>query len=163
MVTVTTAELAEAIGAIEDPELPVLTIDDLGIVRRVEGGDGHVTVTITPTYSGCPAIEEIKTRILRVLGAHGVSDGDVAVSLSPPWTTEWITEQGRRKLADAGIAPPDPTAGGGSGPVMVELSVRCPHCGSFDTDEISHFSATPCAALYRCNACREPFDRIKPH
>lgn len=144
------------VAAVPDPELPFLTIEDLGILRSVTVTGTAVRVGITPTYSGCPATEAIRDDILTVLGAHGLT-GSVATELSPPWTTDWITDRGRQVMAEHGISPP------GRGPVMVQLSVACPQCGSRDTQELSRFGATACKSLWRCQACREPFERFKQH
>lgn len=144
-----------------DPELPVLTLADLGVLRAVEvEADGVVTVTITPTYSGCPALEVMRRDLVDALHAEGFDDVRVQTVLTPAWTTDWITTDGQRKLLDHGIAPPLPRQVG-EGPVGLALSVRCPQCGSPDTAELSRFGSTPCKALWRCNACREPFDSVK--
>jgi ring-1,2-phenylacetyl-CoA epoxidase subunit PaaD len=148
-----------AVAAVPDPELPVLTIEELGILRGVEVAEGgRVVVTITPTYSGCPAMTAIGLDIRAALAATGVSDVEVRTELSPPWTTDWMTDAARQKLAAAGIAPPAPT-----GPTLLAISVRCPRCGSPDTHELSRFGATACQALWRCAACREPFEHVKAH
>lgn len=171
MVTATdgraTAEVRAAVAAVPDPELPVVTIAELGILRDVAAESGRVLVTVTPTYSGCPAMATIQRDIRATLAAHGVADADVRVVLDPPWSTDWITAEGRHKLAEAGIAPPGPAAaaapGGAGSPVLVPLSVRCPRCGSPDTTQLSRFAATACLSLWRCRSCREPFDRVKEH
>jgi len=152
----------EMAASVLDPELPALTIADLGILRDVRESGGTVTVTITPTYSGCPAMAQIAADLRRRLGEAGYRDVAVRTELSPAWTTDWITTDGRRKLAEAGIAPP------GAGPVLVQLTVvqltvRCPRCGSADTREISRFSGTACKALRQCRACLEPFEHVKEH
>jgi ring-1,2-phenylacetyl-CoA epoxidase subunit PaaD len=149
----------ETAASVLDPELPVLTIEDLGILRDVRERDGAVTVTITPTYSGCPAMAQIAADLRRRLTEAGYERVHVRTELSPAWTTDWITPDGRRKLAEAGIAPP----GERGGPVLVPLAVRCPRCGSPDTREISRFSGTACKALYQCRACKEPFEHVKEH
>ena len=142
----------------------MLTIDDLGVLREVEvGEDGGVTVTVTPTYSGCPAMEVIERDVEAAVRAAGFDRVTVRRVLAPAWTTDWMTAEGRRKLEDYGIAPPGaasphPPAGG---PVALTLSVRCPQCGSPDTREISRFGSTACKSLWRCQACREPFDHFK--
>ena len=154
------ATVRAAVAAVADPEIPVLTIDDLGILRDVTvADDGRVEVTITPTYSGCPAVEAIRTEVERVLVEHGFADAAVHTVLAPAWTTDWITDEGRRKLADFGIAPPGRC--GASGVASVEL-VRCPQCGSADTRLLSRFGSTACKSLRACNRCREPFDHFKP-
>lgn len=228
---VSLAAARAAVAAVADPELPVVTIADLGILRDVSRVDGRVVVTITPTYSGCPAMDTIRHDIRDRLADVGVPDAQVRTELSPPWTTDLITPAGRAKLAAAGIAPPGPRgaqgrapgprgaggaeppgsagmaqpdrrgavgssppgsrgavgstplgprgatgvaspggggvaglgSGGAGGPVAVRLSVRCPRCGSLDTEELSRFSSTACTALWRCRGCGEPFDRVKEH
>jgi ring-1,2-phenylacetyl-CoA epoxidase subunit PaaD len=150
---------------VPDPEIPVLTIADLGILREVrEEADGSVQVRITPTYSGCPAMEAIRADVVAALRDHGYGDVSVEMVLAPAWTTDWMSDEGRRKLADYGIAPPEPGLGTldrRGGPVPLTLSVRCPRCGSPDTRELSRFGSTACKALWACNACREPFDHFK--
>ena len=159
MVTATQPRVREVVAAVLDPEVPVLTIEDLGILRDVTVDEaGHVDVTITPTYSGCPAMDAIRADVVRALAAEGHHDVEVRLVLSPAWTTDWMSDAGRRKLAEYGIAPPRPT---GDGPVLVGLSLRCPQCGSPDTRELSHFGSTACKSLWVCNACREPFDHFK--
>ncbi len=154
------AELAELAGSVPDPELPVLSLAELGVMRGVRmHEDGHVEVTLTPTYTGCPAIEAMSADIERVLTGHGIPDVRVRTVLAPAWSTDDISAEGRRKLAEFGIAPPRPHAAGG--PVPLTLSVRCPNCGSTDTELLSRFSSTACKALRRCTACREPFDHFK--
>lgn len=154
------AGLWEIVAAVVDPELPLLTIADLGVLRDVRlGPSGHVDVTITPTYSGCPAMDAIRSDIVSALRERGYHDVDVHTVLSPPWTTDWISEKGRRVLAENGIAPPLPAPRGR--PVFVELSVPCPHCGSTDTRQISRFGSTACKAIHACNRCLEPFDHVK--
>ena len=149
----------ETAGSVPDPEFPALTIADLGILRDVREADGAVTVTITPTYSGCPAMAQIAADLRRRLTQAGYRDVAVRMELSPAWTSDWITPDGRRKLAEAGIAPP----GKRGGPVLVPLAVPCPRCGSPDTRELSRFSGTACKALYQCRVCKEPFERVKEH
>ncbi|MCP2263959.1 ring-1,2-phenylacetyl-CoA epoxidase subunit PaaD [Promicromonospora thailandica] len=155
-----------AAAAVVDPELPVLTLLDLGVLRDVEvADDGAVVVAITPTYSGCPAMGAMRDDLLRELRAAGLPDARVRVALEPAWTTDWITPAGRAALAEAGISPPG-AAPRRSGPVPLRLgpprrAVRCPRCGSGDTEVTSEFGSTACKALYRCRACREPFDHVK--
>lgn len=144
-------------ATVVDPEIPVLTIDDLGILRDVSVENGTTTVTITPTYSGCPAMDAIRDDLVTVLGAVGPVE--VRVSLSPAWTTDWMSVAGRRKLAEYGIAPPSGRAA--AGPVRLTFATRCPRCGSLDTVEISRFGSTSCKALFECRACLEPFDSFK--
>jgi ring-1,2-phenylacetyl-CoA epoxidase subunit PaaD len=158
--------VAGAISRIPDPEVPVISIADLGILRSLEVDDVARTVvaTITPTYSGCPAMEAIASRISFEGRRQGYAV-DVRTQLSPPWTTDWITDEGRAALQRFGIAPPGPVeAAEPRGPVAVSLSrhvVACPRCGSADTTEIAHFGSTACKALRRCNDCLEPFDEFK--
>jgi ring-1,2-phenylacetyl-CoA epoxidase subunit PaaD len=143
------------VSSIVDPELRVVTIEELGILRTVDVEGPRVTVTITPTYSGCPAMDAIRADITRALASAGYDDVEVRTVLSPAWTTDWINGAGRAKLAAAGIAPP------GSAGVALRLSVACPHCGSGATEELSHFGATACKALWRCRECGEPFEHLK--
>ncbi|MDJ0380764.1 1,2-phenylacetyl-CoA epoxidase subunit PaaD [Streptomyces sp. G-G2] len=162
MVTMTRLEeeLAALAGSVPDPELPVLTLAELGVMRGVRmDEDGRAEVTLTPTYTGCPAIEAMSADIERVLHDHGISEVSVRTVLAPAWSTDDISAEGRRKLAEFGIAPPRPHAAGG--PVPLALSVRCPQCGSTDTELLSRFSSTACKALRRCISCREPFDHFK--
>lgn len=153
-----------ALQAVVDPEIPVLTIEDLGVLRDVTvGDDGRVEVTITPTYSGCPALDTIRADVERVLAEEGFAGARILTVLAPAWTTDWMTEEGKRKLAEEGIAPPHRTAGTqplGAEPVPVELA-RCPRCGSADTRLVSRFGSTACKALRACNRCLEPFDHFK--
>lgn len=151
------AELLARIAEVPDPELPMVTIADLGILREVRVVDGVVRVTITPTYSGCPATEAIRDD---VVAAAGTTPVVVEIVLAPAWTTDDITETGRVALAAHGIAPPGPVD---PGPVPLSLAVRCPQCGSVRTREISRFGSTACKALRVCEACTEPFDHFRPH
>ena len=147
-------------ASVPDPELPIVTIADLGILRDVtEDDQGRVHVQITPTYSGCPAMEAISTDLVDVLSAAGYQRVDVEFVLSPAWTTDWMSEEGRAKLAAYGVAPPAAHVGGG--PVPLTLSVACPQCGSHDTRESSRFGSTACKSLWVCGSCREPFDHFK--
>lgn len=146
-----------AAARVPDPELRVVTIADLGVLRDVEvAEDGSVRVTITPTYSGCPAMDAIRADIARSLTEAGYADVEVRTVLSPAWTTDWITEEGRRKLAAAGTAPPPAR----SLPLLQRVPV-CPLCGSPEVEEISRFGSTACKSLWRCRACAEPFDHVK--
>jgi ring-1,2-phenylacetyl-CoA epoxidase subunit PaaD len=158
--TATIAAVRAAVATVVDPEIPVLTIEDLGILRDViVAEDGRIEVTITPTYSGCPAVEVIRADVDRVLAEHGFSDAAVRTVLAPAWTTDWITDEGCRKLAEFGIAPPGRCGAADGTPVEL---VRCPNCGSADTRLLSRFGSTACKALRACNRCREPFDHFKP-
>ncbi|MFC8847892.1 MULTISPECIES: 1,2-phenylacetyl-CoA epoxidase subunit PaaD [unclassified Micromonospora] len=159
----------EAVAAVVDPEIRVITIDELGILRAVDQdrATGRVTVTITPTYTGCPAMDVIRADIRRALAAAGHPDAEVRTVYAPAWSTDWISDAGRAKLAAAGIAPPPvapavaaPAAGAGT-VVPLTLAVRCPRCGSAETEQVSRFGSTACKALWRCRACREPFDHLK--
>jgi ring-1,2-phenylacetyl-CoA epoxidase subunit PaaD len=155
----------EVVATVTDPEMPMLTLDDLGVVRAVEVDGERVTVTITPTYSGCPALVEMRADLRTALAAAGYGRVEVRTVLSPPWSTDWITERGRRTLAGHGIAPPA-HVGPRSGPMPLTLTapataVRCPRCGSPATEELSRFGPTACTALRRCLACREPFEHMK--
>lgn len=154
-------EVAERVA---DPELPMLTLADLGVLRDVEqAADGSVTVALTPTYSGCPAMAEMRADVVRSLREAGFADVRVTTVLDPPWTSDWISEAGRRKLAEYGVAPPGEAP---RGPVPLVLgavrrAVECPRCGSGDTEETSRFSSTACKALWRCRSCSEPFEHVK--
>ncbi|WP_425265286.1 1,2-phenylacetyl-CoA epoxidase subunit PaaD [Streptomyces rubellomurinus] len=197
MTAVTTREARawEVASAVPDPELPMLTLADLGVLAGIEvdageggegdgghGAGGAVTAWLTPTYSGCPAVAEMAADVDRRLRAAGYRDVRVRLRLDPPWSTDLITAEGRRKLAEAGIAPPRPGAAAAAfaaaGPVPLALgptrtaagaasaasaasAVTCPQCGAADTEELSRFGSTACKALWRCRACREPFERVK--
>lgn len=154
-------ERARAVaGAVPDPEVPVLTIADLGVLREVTAAeDGSVEVVLTPTYSGCPAMEAIRDDVVHALHGSGFADVRVRLALSPAWTTDWMSQDGRRKLRQYGIAPP--TGRRGAGAVGLTLAVRCPQCGSADTRELSRFGSTACKSLWQCRSCREPFDHFK--
>ncbi len=156
------AALLAAAQAVPDPEIPVLTLGDLGVIRDVRVvGDGAVEVDITPTYTGCPATAVIASDVRAALRGAGADQVRVQIVLSPPWTTDWMSEAGRSKLRDFGIAPPGPAAHAAGGPVGLAFSVRCPHCGSIETREISRFGSTPCKSLWTCRSCAEPFDSFK--
>ncbi|WP_026415370.1 1,2-phenylacetyl-CoA epoxidase subunit PaaD [Actinomadura oligospora] len=160
----TTTSAREVAERVADPELPMLTLADLGVLRDVaEAADGSVTVALTPTYSGCPAMAEMRADVVRSLHEAGYADVRVTTVLDPPWTSDWISEDGRRKLAEYGVAPPGEAP---RGPVPLTLggvrrAVECPRCGSRDTEETSRFSSTACKALWRCRACSEPFEQVK--
>lgn len=155
-------------GEVSDPEIPVLTLADLGILRDVTWGTGAadadtVMVTLTPTYTGCPATAVIAGDVEAALRAAGAEQVRVRTVLSPAWTTDWISEDGRRKLQEYGIAPPGACRPAGSAPrsIGLTLSVRCPRCGSGRTREVSRFGSTPCKSHWTCQACLEPFDNFK--
>lgn len=144
------ARIWSVLEGVQDPEVPVVSVVDLGIVREVRPD----RVVLTPTYTGCPATSVIERMVRAALDAAGLGAVSIETTLSPPWTTDWISEEGRRKLREYGIAPPTPAGEG---------AVPCPQCGSADTEEISRFGSTPCKALWRCRACAEPFDHFKCH
>ena len=150
----------DAAAAVVDPELPVLTIADLGVLRDVVEHDGEVEVSITPTYTGCPAMHMIALDVQTALDRAGIA-GHVRTVLAPAWTTDWLTDAARAKLTEAGIAPPPSAAGRGA--LFGAAEVACPRCGSRDTEQIAAFGSTACKALWRCRACREPFDHFKCH
>lgn len=162
------AELARRIAAsVPDPELPMLTLADLGILRDVTVEGAQVIVSLTPTYSGCPALAEMRSDVAVRLAAAGLGDVEIRTVLSPPWTTERISAAGRSKLAAAGIAPPAASRPAAAGPIPLTLTtapargVACPACGSADTERTAAFSATACKDLFRCRACAEPFEHMK--
>jgi len=148
----------QLLETVADPEIPVLSIVDLGIVRYVRtAADGRLRVGLTPTYSGCPATAAIRSAARSALDAAGFADAALEEVLAPPWSSDWVSPDGRAKLAAFGIAPPPDRAAALS--AMPQL--RCPRCGSPATERVSEFGSTPCKAHYRCNACREPFDHFK--
>lgn len=155
-------ELYSIVAQIPDPEIPVITIDDLGILRSVEIEHDSCVVTITPTYSGCPAMKVIEDDIKSKLSEVGVSTVRVNITYSPAWTTDWMNPQAKERLHSYGIVPPKP---------LIEIEslmgkpeeISCPQCGSTDTTEISHYASTACKALFTCNVCKEPFDHFKTH
>ncbi len=150
-----------AAASVTDPELPPLTIDDLGILRGVQRVNDTIEVAITPTYSGCPAMREIADAIETAVRATGAEKVRVRLVLSPAWTTDALTDTARRKLSDMGIAPPE--KGLGPEALFAGRNVVCPRCGSPDTERISAFGSTACKSLHRCLACREPFEAFKCH
>ena len=155
------ARARAAVAAVEDPEIPVLTIEDLGILRDIRLAGAVVEVTITPTYSGCPAMAVITWEIEGALARAGFTEFRVRSVLSPAWTTDWLSAEGRRKLLDYGIAPPARAAGRRG--LFTTERLACPRCGSEDTELLSEFGSTACKSLHRCLACREPFDAFKCH
>jgi len=149
---------------INDPEVPVLSIIDLGIVRDVRMNDEELEVIITPTYTGCPAMDMITATIKIQLATLGFKKIKITQVLSPVWTTEWMSEEGKRKLKEYGIAPPNPKQQVCDQKLFAEADgVQCPHCNSYHTHRISEFGSTACKALYRCDDCKEPFDYFKCH
>ncbi|WP_259923983.1 MULTISPECIES: 1,2-phenylacetyl-CoA epoxidase subunit PaaD [Helcobacillus] len=159
------AAVWDAAATVMDPEVPVLSIADLGVLRRAELlADGTALVTITPTYSGCPAMDAITADVHRALTTAGFERTRVELTLSPAWTTDWMSDEGKEKLREYGIAPPTGSAPvGPKGPIPVSLSVPCPRCRSLRTRELSRFASTACKALYQCSDCHEPFDYFKVH
>lgn len=150
----------QALGQVADPEIPVVSVVDLGIVRDVRVEGGKVEVVITPTYTGCPATHVIADEVARAVREAGYPDARIATALSPPWTTDWISEEGRRKLEDYGIAPPA-RATGKRGLLGEVPEIACPRCGSTEVTKVSEFGSTACKAFYKCNLCLEPFDYFK--
>ena len=153
-----------AAAAVTDPELPVLTIADLGVLRDVTiGADGLIEVAITPTYSACPAMAVIAIEIAGAIARAGLPPARVRTVLAPAWTTAWMSANGRRKLADYGIAPPLAQAAAGAGALFATDPPACPRCGAATTELLTEFGSTACKSLWRCRACREPFDHFKCH
>lgn len=153
------------LGTVLDPEVPALSLTDLGIVRDVRAANPGLEVVLTPTYSGCPATEVIEQSVIDALNQAGLGPVTVSMQRAPAWTTDWMSEDGKRKLREYGIAPPGPVAAGDGQPIRIvrrEAPVACPRCGSHATERLSAFGATACKALYRCVACREPFEHFKP-
>ena len=151
-------------ATVTDPEMPMLTLEDLGVLRSVEEREGSVEVAITPTYSGCPAMATMRDDLVRRLREAGYADVRVRVELAPAWSSDWISDDGRRKLVAHGISAPGPAPAGG--PVAINLlptrrAIVCPRCGSAEVELTSEFGATSCKALYRCTACLEPFEHVK--
>ncbi len=162
----TTLDPRSVAETVTDPELPMLTLSDLGVLRDVRTEDGTVVVEITPTYSGCPAMGIMRADLVHALRSAGFDDVEVRTVLAPAWSTDWITPEGRDKLVRAGIAPPGAAPARAAGPVPLTLgpsrrTADCPLCGSADTEQISEFGATACKALRRCRSCREPFEHVK--
>ena len=151
----------DAAAGVTDPEIPVLTIADLGVLREVAVNGDSIEVAITPTYSGCPAMNMIALEIELALEREGFSRPKIRTVLSPAWTTDWMSEEGRRKLRDYGIAPPEPKSSRRA--LFGVQEVKCPQCGSTNTELLSEFGSTSCKALWRCRSCREPFDYFKCH
>jgi len=155
------ARLREILAEVPDPEIPVLSVLDLGVVRHLrERADGTIEVGVAPTYSGCPATPVIKADIIHALERGGFRALAVDV-LSPPWTSDWISEEGRRKLVAFGIAPPAQAVASARRLLHPDLAIACPRCGSTGTKKLSEFGSTPCKAHYRCESCLEPFDYFK--
>ncbi len=157
----------QVLHTVLDPEVPALSVCDLGIVRDVIERDDHLEIVLTPTYSGCPATDVIEGDVLAAIAAAGLGPARVTLQRAPAWTTDWISDEGRRKLAEYGIAPPGPVAAPEIAPIRIvgrrpAPPVACPRCGSLQTERLSMFGSTACKAMYRCIACREPFEHFKP-
>ncbi len=148
---------------IKDPEVPVLSIIDLGIVRDIKLNGDELEVIITPTYTGCPAMDMIAATIKIELATLGFKKTKVTTVLSPAWTTDWMSEEGKRKLKAYGIAPPNPKQQACNQGLFAEETIQCPHCNSYHTHRISEFGSTACKSLYQCDDCKEPFDYFKCH
>jgi ring-1,2-phenylacetyl-CoA epoxidase subunit PaaD len=158
----TTEQAWAILDRVPDPEIPAISVTDLGIVRDVQLSDSAVDVVVTPTYSGCPATEVIEQSIRAALSAAGAASVRVRRQLSPAWTTDWIAADARERLRASGIAPPGERAAVTVKPLLFAPRLACPRCGSDDTQRLSQFGATACKALYRCRACQEPFEYFKP-
>ena len=157
----------DILSTVLDPEVPALSLRDLGIVREVLDSGDAMEVVLTPTYSGCPATEVISQSVVDALTAEGLGPVTITMRRAPAWTTDWISDDGRRKLREYGIAPPGPVAAGQGVPIRLvgrraEAPLACPRCGSLQTERLSAFGSTACKSLYRCIACREPFEHFKP-
>ena len=160
----TKEKILSILETVTDPEVPVLSITDLGIVRDIHIDDNKIKITITPTYTGCPAMDVINMNIRMALLENGFSDFEIKTVLSPAWTTDWMSEAGKQKLKAYGIAPPNiKQLVCTPGLFQEEEAVQCPHCNSYNTQIISRFGSTACKALYKCNDCQEPFDYFKCH
>ncbi len=160
------AQAWDVLGTVLDPEVPALSVRDLGIVRDVIEHDDRLEVVLTPTYSGCPATEVIEHDVLTALDKAGLGPAYVTLQRAPAWTTDWISAEGRQKLNDYGIAPPGPASPDDTVPIRFfgrrVDAVACPRCGSSHTERLSAFGSTACKAMYRCVSCREPFEHFKP-
>ena len=160
--TVSTDQIAAWLEHVTDPEIPVLTIMDMGIVRSIDIEDsGAVKIDLTPTYSGCPAMQTIEKEIIQCLNNHGIEEVTVKEVLHPAWTTDWLTEKGKQKLEEYGIAPPEEQSADKNLLMGEPKQVKCPHCKSQNTEMISQFGSTACKSLYKCLDCLEPFDYFK--
>ena len=153
----------QLLNEVKDPEIPVLSVVDLGIIRTVNTENNRIQITITPTYSGCPAMDVISMDIRLKLLEHGYKNIDVIQSISPAWTTDWMTEDGKRKLKEFGIAPPNPKQQFCKEEMFQHEAVACPFCNSYNTEAVSQFGSTACKAIYQCRNCKETFDYFKCH
>jgi ring-1,2-phenylacetyl-CoA epoxidase subunit PaaD len=158
----TPAQAWDALRALPDPEIPVISVCELGIVREVRADAGAITVVVTPTYSGCPATEVIATSIREALTQAGAQRVEIQTRLSPPWTTDWIAPEAAEKLRSYGIVPPSAVAPDGPRRLRFVPRIACPRCGSQHSERLSEFGSTACKAMYRCLDCREPFEYFKP-
>lgn len=162
--TITVDAVTKLLATVFDPEVPVLTVLDLGIIRNITVEENKVSITVTPTYSGCPAMDVIRMNIRLAMIDAGYSNVEIVTSLSPAWTTDWMTQEGKNKLKAFGIAPPSPTQTVCSiEAFQQDEAVQCPRCNSLHTTLVSRFGSTACKALYRCEECKEPFDYFKCH
>ncbi|KAF0165072.1 MAG: ring-1 2-phenylacetyl-CoA epoxidase subunit PaaD [Rhodocyclaceae bacterium] len=170
MVTVAAASRIDsawaALNEVLDPEVPALSVVDLGLVREVIEHDDGLEVVMTPTYSGCPATEVIEKSVIDAIDAAGLGPARVTMRRAPAWSSDWISAEGKRKLLDYGIAPPGPVLADGAVPIRIvgrrQAAVPCPRCGSAHTERLSAFGSTACKSLHRCLDCREPFEHFKP-
>jgi ring-1,2-phenylacetyl-CoA epoxidase subunit PaaD len=155
------AHISKILSGVLDPEVPVLSIQDLGIIRKIEMDGNKPIITITPTYSGCPAMTVIEVEMRAALLTAGIEEFEIKTVLSPPWTTDWISPQGLEKLREYGIAPPEKSSSSKLVLFGKESEVTCPQCGSKHTEMVSRFGSTACKAMYKCLDCKEPFDYFK--
>ncbi len=163
MQTITKDQILKILEQVTDPEIPVLTIGDMGIIRDVIFHGDEIEVVITPTYTGCPAMDMIQVNIKAALQGAGIQKVKVTQVISPAWTTDWLSEEGKRKLKAYGIAPPVKESVDKNDLFGEAPKIECPHCGSMNTSLTSQFGSTPCKSLYKCEDCLEPFDYFKCH
>lgn len=162
--TISKEQVWAILEKVTDPEVPVLSVIDLGIIRDVQCSDQETVITITPTYSGCPAMDVISMNIKMALLSHGYKNIKIKQVLTPAWTTDWMSEEGKQKLKEYGIAPPNPRQQVCNDRLFAaDEGVQCPHCNFYHTHRISEFGSTACKALYQCDDCKEPFDYFKCH
>ena len=162
--TISIQKIRSILEEVSDPEIPVLTVTDLGIIRDVKINDEEVEIIITPTYTGCPAMDMIAMNIRLALAEHGYKKIKITSVLTPAWTTDWMSERGKGKLKEYGIAPPHPKQQFSNTALFQKAeAIQCPLCNSYQTYCISEFGSTACKALYQCNDCKEPFDHFKCH